>query len=311
MLEIKLKTNNLTVVFSLGLALIFICWFSAYRNLRGYLFYQRAFLLEKPSLQLGLEEYYQQAISLTSQAINYSPVDTDYLARKADYIFGALNDGLGSQLLIKAEDAQGFYLRAVELNPLNFEYHLKLAWFYSGSDDQKAEEEFKKAVSLCPFGAQPYVLLAKYYLGKSDYAAGFGNLIVVLQYSREEWYKLLVEVEGKINNGSPITLDDKERTVFLEIFPGNYEFEFKKAKFPHAKIPVRIKVYTDAAQAEPSLYLGRVPYARFTKLGGTEENIYELSVDEAKNEGYLDDFIIKTADYSPIKKIEIIKALSY
>lgn len=70
-----------------------------------------------------------------------------------------------------ADDAQKSYKNAILYDPLNAEYHRKLAQVYFvKSNNELAEKEHKKSIKLAPSSAKNYYQLAKFYgaLGSSE-----------------------------------------------------------------------------------------------------------------------------------------------
>ncbi|MBU1113216.1 MAG: hypothetical protein KKH93_05025 [Candidatus Omnitrophica bacterium] len=340
MLEARLKTNSLSAVFSLGLILIFCCSFSVYSSLRAHLFYRQAVSLEKPSLRLGLEGYYREVIFLTSRAIGYAKTNADYLVKKADYISEALSDGFSSQLALGEKDAEKFYLKAVELNPVNFEYHLKLGWFYVNQGDERGkgelikatklhpkqsrvysylaeyysikgqEDELIKAAARYPQEPQIYLSLAKYYLRESNDKKAFINLILFLHHEKnsDARYEIIKEIEETVKESTQVFLDLEKRKVKFTIQPQAGEFDFKKESFPHQKIPLSLYIYVRNPADEVTIYRDEIPYLNFIKRWQREEEaFYGLWLGNFPPDVYLDDFKIRTSNSAVINKLEIIK----
>ncbi len=104
---------------------------------------------------------YKRALKEIDTAIAWNPLDSSYLGKKGNLLSGlALRDDLKNELPNYADFisqnnllflAGGSYRKAIDLNPTQADYHLKLGWIYSLLGDTKMmKEEFKKAMILDP-----------------------------------------------------------------------------------------------------------------------------------------------------------------
>ena len=306
------EINNLKryALIAIGIASIFYFSLFVINNLRADNLYNKAVSQEKHSVDSEKIDYYAQILSLISKAIEYDKDNSLYYATKADYILLALSEGLENELTINEREAEKLYIKAVELRPTDFEYHLKLGWFYLERNDKKAEEELILATKLYPTGYDPRFYLMEYYVKNKNGKQIFNNLLLISHSSKYWTNKIFNELGREINNIPQIKFDNALGELKFEFDYNGNEFDLKKEKFPHAQIPLKFKVYIKNEKDEAMLYRGYLPYANFKKIETTPElSVYELYLNEFSSDVYLDDFKITTKLYSPIQKIEITKKL--
>src|SRR3989338_6803849 len=168
MVEKNLTQKNSTFAIFLTMPLSIYCLLFIYSNLKADSFYAKALNLKKPTAVHEIEKYYRDSLDFISAAIKFSNNNPDYLAARADSLFMVMEAGLKEQLSARDSEIEYLYKWAMKLNPVNFEYHLKLGWFYLGRNGQKAEEELIKATELYPTDINVYRYLTKYYFLKND-----------------------------------------------------------------------------------------------------------------------------------------------
>ena len=293
-------------VFGLSSGLIIVCGLFIYSNLRADLLYNQAIAAAKPIPPQELERYYHKALSLLSRAIEVNKSNPDYLAAKADYMLMAIDDNLMSELLIDDSKIEELYKTALKLNPINFEYHLKLGWFYLNRDIRKAEAELTKAAKLYPSDYQPYFYLAQYYLKQKNRAAALTNLFLASEVASR--YTFRTEIKEISSDLIGLGFDNQEKKMEFTVYPQTNEFNFKQEGLPQLAIALEFKLYTDNPQAQVSLYKKGLFYSRFKGLPiGPELSVHEFSLSSFPSGTYLDDFIIKTDLGSSIEKLIIRK----
>jgi len=289
-----------------GIFLIIYLGSFVYYNLRAELLYERAVNRLKPTEAATLINYYRNKLGLLSKAIRFNKNNADYLVSKADRLTTAVEDELKSELSIVDSEIEDLYKSAIKLNPINFEYHLKLGWFYVDKDEQRAEAELSKAVQLYPTDYQPYLYLARFYLKTRDRKSALTNLLLSFNYSsRHIFSKEIKDIESDLIG---LSYNREKRGVEFTIYPKADEFDFKKEGLPHRKMPLEFKAYVNNVEERIALYRKGVFYADFRKLPVAPElSIHEFALDALPKDTYLDDFMIKTNFGSPIEKLEIIK----
>lgn len=108
----------------------------------------------------GILEY-KKALNDLERAIALNPGNSAYFAQKADLLSSLfLRDDLRRELVGLEdfknkeeilESAEDYYKKAINLNPTNPNYHLKLGWLYQlMAEKELMQEEFKKAILLDP-----------------------------------------------------------------------------------------------------------------------------------------------------------------
>jgi tetratricopeptide (TPR) repeat protein len=200
------------------------------------------------------------------------------------------------------------YEKAISLNPLNYEDHLKLGWFYANKGQmQRAQVELQKAVELYPTNFQTYVYLGKYWLKAKNQNLAFNNFILAFYLGRFNWPNIMRSIKEDIVNLDFFSLDEIRREFKLITYPQEASFSFKKQGFIHKQIPLKIKVYVKKGAQEVSLYRNKDAYHSFHWLNSTQElDIYELILESFASNVYLDDFEIRTNPLTNIEKIEFI-----
>lgn len=294
--------------FTIVIFIIFICGFIIASSLKANLEYARAISLKAPTPISERANYYSRLFSIFTKAINLERDNSDYYAKKAGYILEAIENGLGEELFISGEDARVLYEKAITLNPANFEYHLKLGWFYIDKNTGRAFEEISKAVSLYPTNYQIYTYLAEYYLMQGDSIKAFNNAILSFYFSGYKWWKVAQQLGDNIKGFPDLSLNNGVRQFKLIIDCNASKLNFKDKGFMHVRIPLEIKAYVVDPQTKVAIYQGKSFYGDFKKAGVKQEyTIFEFNLGYFPEGAYLDDFEIKTEDYSIIEKVEIIK----
>ena len=320
--------------------MIVCCGLFIYSNLRAELLYEKTVKINKPTIRSELKNYYRNTLSLLSEVIRFNKNNADYLVSKADYLVMAGEDGLKTELSIADSEIEDLYSRAVKLNPINFEYHLKLGWFYANRDDETAETELKKAIELYPKNFDVYLYLVKYYsqkgfeeelvkavklypqkpeshlylmkhyLEKKDEEKAFWSMASFLHYIKNQTLKptIIKDFEQAIAKLPNIFVSYQKNFIQLSIYPETNKFNFKEADFLHDKINLTFKVYLRGNREAVSLYRGSFLYANFEEIGPVfGQTVYQLVLNKFSSSSYLDDFEIRTGPNCSIEKIEILK----
>lgn len=289
-------------------AIFFLCG-----NLRGHQLYEKALNKHKPTIKSEKINYYRQVLSLLSSAISLNKGNAEYLAKKANFIIEAVKDEVGNSLNLDRSEAKILYEKAIELNPINFNYHSSLGEFYFGHDDKKAEEEFIKAARLYPSYYKVYSDLCRYYLSKGDQQHAFENLFLALYYFKDgSRMQVLDKIKSEVLKSNLFSLNEQRREITFTFSSPSAEFDFKKHGFPHVDIWLNIKVYIGKLPSQVRLYKENEVLEYF-KLEKITENhqIYTLQLDPAKLKACLDELSIKVTPPLPLEKIEVIIVFTY
>jgi len=307
------KNNHLIIGYILFVVVIFGIIYSTnfiFSNLKADTFYKRAISQEKDALGEEKTDYYRKVFASLAKAIKLNKSNPVYSSTKADLIVQALDDGLGKELSISQDQAEKLYIKSVQLKPTDFEYHLKLGWFYVGRDDEKAEKELIKTVGLYPTGYEIYFHLMKYYIKRKDEESVFKNFLLTTHYCQPNWFPIFKDLARKTKKFKRIAVEYRPKWSVKFIYDLNdEEFNLRDEGFPHLQIPLKFKVYTKEKHDEVFLYKGHVPYLRFEKVEDVEEvSVFELSLDDFPKNVYLDDFKIRSKMYSSLDRVEVIKS---
>jgi hypothetical protein len=299
------ETGVLALSFSLafiGIIFVFLSF-----DLTAYSLYKSISEATAPVVRMKKIEYYQKAIDSISTAIALNGLNADYLAQKADLLSQVIADNLKTVFNTDKTEIENLYKQAINLNPVDFKYHLKLGWFYAQQQDKKAEEEIKKSITLYPSYYQPYLYLAKYYLKNRNEKEAFNSILLCLYYGRNIWsYHIINEIKDELKSAKDFSVDDRKREWRFNIYPTGEIFDFRNYGFTHIIIPLNIKVYLKVSPAEVLLYKNNSLYGHFKKFGTAESNIYEFKIDNNANGIYFDELKIKTYPSQQIERIELI-----
>jgi tetratricopeptide (TPR) repeat protein len=292
-------------------------------TLRADLFYKKALVKIKPSFHLDKPHYYQGVISLINHASKLRSDNASYYAKYADYLFEALSDGLEKNLLIEREKIEELYIKAITLNPLYFEYHLKLGWFYNQFGDKaKAKEELIKATELYPSYYKVHLFLSKYYFQAGNADLGFKALLLSSYYTQGSGYRyeIIKEMREDIKGIPQVNFDGNANLISYTILSNSHTFDFKKEGFPHLLLPsennvfpiwfpLKIRVYLKDKPSGIILYNNYISQQSSASVETGEYNMYELGIGSFSSSTYLDELKIKTNPPTIIEKIEFILQL--
>ncbi|MFA5337912.1 MAG: hypothetical protein WC330_06235 [Candidatus Omnitrophota bacterium] len=298
--------NSLFLIFTS--AVVAICFLAIFFNLKAYILYKKASVMEAPAVKIEKINYYNNAISLVSQAVSLNRINADYLALEADLLFGAFSENLNGMRYIKEKEIENLYIKAISLNPINFEYHLKLGWFYAQVNKGKAEEEIRKSIELYPAYYRNYLYFSKYCLKNQKQKEAFSNILLTL-YHGGSVRKIINEIKEDFKDSAGFYLDEKKRQLSFVVFVPGPDLDFKKYEFPHIKTPLSVKVYMKKSEnQEVLLYKNNYLLNHFKKIPSEgETDIYEFSVTPDITDAYLDELMVKTRPAQGIEKIEFIK----
>ncbi|MDD5584130.1 MAG: hypothetical protein PHV55_03640 [Candidatus Omnitrophica bacterium] len=271
----------------------------------GFL-YTQASSISSPSIGSEKRGYYRKVISLISQAIALRSDNSQYYARKGDFLWKATEDGLGEAVFRDQREIENLYMKALRINPLNYEYHLKLSWlYYTQNNSAAAQGQLMKTVDLYPADSQVRFYLSRYYFAKHQEWLGFKNFVLSLHYAigdRTAMAYEMLEANKKLTLTS--TFIDRFAAYYVA-FPNSYEFDFKEQGWPHERIPLHIKVFAKDVLGDIFLYRGYAPYRNFKKISAADGyDIYELTLDFFPPKTYLDEFRIIANSSASIGKIE-------
>ncbi|MCF7916289.1 MAG: hypothetical protein K9L61_00740 [Candidatus Omnitrophica bacterium] len=302
----KINQFQAYLIFIFGVILILILFHFVYCNLKANQFYNKAVGKEELIIVSEKINYYNQVIDLLSKAIIYNKGNAKYYAKKADYLFDVSQEGL-SQKINSKDNPDYLYKKAIQLNPADFEYHLRLGWFYAQINQNEAIKELKKAIKLYPVNYQSYLYLAKYYIKIKNNEAAFSNLLSAIYYSN--YRKIYQRVKNDFQSLSNLYFQIwRPRFLKLIIIPNKDKIDLSQKGFPHLAIPMTIKIYVKNNLEMIDLYKNSYFFDSF-KLIETkgEKSIYQLKLDPEQNNYYLDDLIIKNIPIDSVEKIEFIR----
>ncbi|MDD5194302.1 MAG: hypothetical protein PHQ96_01340 [Candidatus Omnitrophica bacterium] len=301
------KQSNL--VFGFSLAIIALCVLFIVSSLGAELAYNSASSKVYPTLASERFSYYNNVLTLVASAASRRKDNSQYLAKEADYFFKAVEEGLGPILHLDESKIENLYRRAIQLNPLNYQYHLKLGWFYAQTKKtQAAEEELIKATELYPTDAQAYLYLGKFYLKNKREWLGFKNLLIAFYHSVEHW-QIFDEAQTDMIGLSQVSSDRAGHFMRYIFYPLRSTFDFKEEGFPPLTIALNIRVYMKDSPEEVALLYRAIHYQNFKKIESSEGyNVYEFLLNTFPPKTDLSNFSIGTKPSSLMEKVEITYA---
>lgn len=279
-------------------------------SVKAHIIYEKALNMKAPPIKIGKIDYYNDAVTLMSEAIKINKLNADYLVFKADLLFGALSEQLAGTMHIMEKEIEDLYIKAISLNPANFEYHLKLGWFYAQVEETKAEDEIRKAIKLYPVYYRNYLYFSKYYLKNKKEKEAFDNILLTFYYGSNVWWReIMKEIKEDLKNSTGFYFDEETRKLSFVIFMPGPELDFKKYGFSHTNIPFDIKVYIKKSEdTEVLIYKNDYLIGRLKKtLSSGDVDIYEFNIAPYTGDIYIDELKIKTIPPKGIEKIEFIK----
>ena len=288
--EVKDKDFYIFFIFYLFAILIVITFLSLYFYTNQV--YKVVLLKEK---DLDSKTYYKDLISLLDKALYFYKYNPDLYSKKADYLYKIDKDNI--------DIIEKLYIKAIRLNPINYEYHFKLGLFYfENKKIDLAEKELYKAYTLYPLDYQVNLYLIKGYLKNNKIFEAFKNLILFLEFTKN--INILKDIKEDIKNTLEILIDWDKRFIKY-VFYHIYIFDFKEQDFPNIT-SLKIIVYTK----EPTsviLYRNNKFYCNFKKIDKIDNYyIYELNLNIPKKLN-INEFGVKTEDFVSIEKLEILK----
>jgi len=306
-----MKEKNTSFLFLIFVSVITaMLILAAIFNLKAYLISEKALKMKLPSVKMEKNIYYRDAVGLISQAVNLNKLNADYLAFKADLLFSALAEDLGAGDNGGRKEIEDLYGKAISLNPINFEYHLKLGWFYAQMGSDRAEEEIEKAIMLYPSYYRNYLYFAKYYLRNKKEKEAYFNLLAAFYHgSNITWRTIMSEIRDDLKDSTPFSFNErKKQLIFSEPAPGA-EIDLKKYGFPHVNVPLNIKVYIKSStKPEVLLYKNNILFGHLKQVSSVEEtDVYEFNIDPLAADVYLDALALKTSPAQDMEKIEFLQ----
>ncbi|MCM8787739.1 MAG: hypothetical protein NC935_06790 [Candidatus Omnitrophica bacterium] len=296
----KIISKDIFYIFFGAITILFIfCLHFILSSLKAQLFYQEA--LSKNFVEVEVEKIniYKEIFSLFDKSIFLSNLNAAFYEKKADFILKAFEENLNNKLFVEEKDIETLYKKAINLNPLNYAYHLKLGWFYFKQNNlELAQKYLSKAHLLYPTDYQTYFYLINFYFTTKKEWEGFKKLLYFIYYMKDNTYQLLNSLADKISGLSLISVDKNLRLIKFS-FLKNFDLNFKNMGLPHLKLPLIIKVYAKKDLVKLALYKGYEFYNEFKNIGN---NIYELELDR----NYLDDFNIQITPANALEKMEFI-----
>ena len=287
--------------------LIIILLHSVYSSAKGYHYYEMSQSQEKLSSDAETE-YYKQVNFLLSKAISFDPGESLYYTKKGDNYFDALVEGFGSELNISDGKIVELYEKAIRLDSANFINYLKLGWFYSSRDKEKAQKFLNIAVKLNSSKEKNYYYLAKHYLKTGNEKEAFNAILKGVNSIKEKYSSMRFVRELKIDEHTLPNIEYRvNKYLQFNLKPSLNEFDFKKEDFPHIQVPLTLCVYIKDDLAKVELLRRDIFFKDFL-FSDTKEglSLFEFDLDLGSSEFYLNDFSIKARSFVPIEKIELV-----
>ncbi len=296
---------NLCTILAVGLVAFFLIL-----RLQAYFLEKKVFSSRKPRTKQGRLIYYRKALERLSAAIEKRKGIARLWRHKADYMHNAYKDNLSQKLEINKNDIEKLYLKAVSLNPANYNYHIILGNFYRIFGINKAEKELVVAKKLNPAGVDPYFHLTRFYLKNNQPKQAFFSLLEFFYYEKAQgyWRSVLKGLQKELASRPSLLFQTRRWSLGYSAAGQGYEYDLGKNGFPHIKLPITIRVYLENGRSQLFLYRNFSRYAAFEKVKKDKHfSVFEYKITSYSKNTYLDDFSLKTGDFSPIKKIEFIK----
>ena len=266
---------------------------------------------EEPYLKKEKIDHYVRILSYIDRSIALQEENAEYLSAKADYLLGAIDNGLEDEIPLEEREVANLFKGAMKLNPLNYEYHLKLGWFYRMTEEEAALSSLSRSRQLYPTEAQVYLYLSRYYIIRDDAGKAFSNILLCFYHSGPAWRKMLDALWPDIGRLPQMSLNEEEKRFTFTLPVGSDEFYFKKEGFPHARLGMRMRIYTNKTESDGEVVLCNdrdfsVEAERVYRR--TEDfNIYQHYLGTEPGDVYLDELIIRSAPPLVIEKIEFSK----
>ena len=206
-------------------------------------------------------------------------------------------------------------MKAIELNPVFFSYHLELGRFYTDQGRFKeAKEELMTAYELYPIEAQVkeylreyHLILARKFFEEKNDKEAFKALLLARMWEPGYFIYHAREREEIIDDVSNAFWDHGKRKMTYAAQVQSDYYDFQEQGFPHEKIPITAKVYFKEHPQKVILYGQYAKPDRFKRIEGTPQYIiYEAKIESFPENIYLDSFRIETDPPATIEKIELI-----
>ncbi|MEI8349349.1 MAG: hypothetical protein WCI77_04260 [Candidatus Omnitrophota bacterium] len=304
------ETKMLYWLSSIVILAIAVCACFLYTNTASMFLFEKAVNHKKTALDYAENDYYTTVLSFLTKAIAYHNGNAEYIVLKADTMLQASGEGLANALVIKDDEIEGLYRQAIDLNPINWEYHLKLGYYYAQKENPHAEGELLRAAQLSWKNYKPHRYLAQYYIQKQDYKKAFNHMILFLAYANQwervrDYFKLLsdtIPIKAEVHSKWG------DMSIHFVAYPGASDFKLHAYGFPYEKVPFKIIAYLNKPLTTVKLYRNNSFYADFRWIGEKENmNMYQLELGISSADPYLDELLIKTGPQSLIEKIVFIR----
>jgi hypothetical protein len=308
MIEKPFNFKLKALFFIIALILILFSFF-IYNHARASILYDKFISAIKPSPGPAEILYYKDELYLIAEALRFSKDNANYYADKANTLFTASSRGFKQTLGIKKAEIESLYKKAIKLNPVNYQYHLNLGWFYAQAGKKNlAEKELTAASQLFPTNFQIYFYLAKYYLSNKKEKIAFGNLLLTFYYAPPfYWLRICPALREYLSTSSHILLNEKNREMRYVVFPLRHNFDFRNQGFPRRVVPLKIKIYLRNPVENATLEYKGYSFKAFSWQGvEAGYDVYETTLDSFSSRSSFDDFRIATNPSVNIEKIEFI-----
>ncbi|MBD3245708.1 MAG: tetratricopeptide repeat protein [Candidatus Omnitrophica bacterium] len=218
-------------------AAAFLCAVSAVTFLvssyRAAALYARIDRATVPQLERERVRYYAKLGQLFVRATTLQPLNADLLARRADFILRA-----GVWLNDQRPEARRLLRRAVEENPTNFVYHLKLGMLAEEQGRYEAAERFyRQAMSLHPTDYQGYFRQSVLALKQGRQEAAFRNFFTAMYCvggRRKKLFMMFDELSAANPERSRLSFREEIRRRWIEyrVVPLKVAYHFGAHGFP-------------------------------------------------------------------------------
>jgi hypothetical protein len=313
MTEKNVTTNLRYLIGGIGI-LIMMLLLSVYAGLLQVSTMDRSVTVQEASERPNEKIMYYKNLAGDLQQLQIKePANADYYARNADCLIEISGIKEKTTPPSISKEIEELYLKALALNPLDFEYHLKLGWFYETSQAQGHQDQLEKTIELYPTDYQGYLYLARHYLRHGDEQKAFANIVLSTYYTGA-WghYKERVvrEVTADLPTGSLLQFETNNILSFTMPFQGR-ELDLKKYGFAHIQ-PMFFTVRVTAGKNLEKIIVRNNGVQHVVPPTPQDSSaVYELNLSQLYPEGFLDEFTVKVIPEEALEKIQLTQKCYY
>lgn len=268
----------------------------------------------KPEARSEKAVYYNDLSKSLERLRALEPLNADYIVRYADCLLESSGLGGRGNPIAPALEIQDLYTKALVLNPLNFEYHLKLGWFRETRGIKDAQEELIKTIELYPTDYQGYLFLARHFLRHGDFRKGFINIVQSVYYTGGHGpYLERVFGEAALDLNAVAALQfDRDHVAILTIPFREKKLALKEFGFPHVRPRFfTIKVFAPGAVEKIIFDNSGTQYLVKPDVQAPPEGLYQLELDKIFPGAYLDELVLTVSPEGAAEKIQFTQKCYY